>query len=110
MTREADWIATLRAECKQTSQNKTATRLGLSPTTINQVLAGTYKGNLQRIEERVRGELMNKTVECPVLGEISARKCLDWQARPFAATNPTRVAVWKACRGGCKHSQIGGRK
>lgn len=110
MTREADWIAVLRDEQKRTSQRLVSMRLGLSQTTISQVLKGNYKGNLHRIEERVRGELMNKTVECPVLGEISARKCLDWQARPFAATNPTRVAVWKACRAGCKHSNLGGKK
>jgi len=110
MTREADWIAVLREERKRTSLPVCARRLGLSATTVHQVLRGNYKGNLQRIEERVRGELMNKTVECPVLGEISARKCLDWQARPFAATNPTRVAVWKACRAGCKHSNLGGKK
>lgn len=107
---EHDWLVVLRAELKAIGLRCLAQRLGLSPTTVHQVLKGNYKGNLKRIEERVRGELMNKTVECPVLGEISARKCLDWQARPFAATNPTRVAVWKACRAGCKHSNLGGKK
>lgn len=103
---EHDWLVVLREECERTSLKRLAGRIGLSPTTVHQVLKGNYKGNLHRIEQRVRGELMHKVVECPVLGEISARKCLDWQARPFAATNPTRVAVWKACRAGCKHSGL----
>lgn len=107
MKTEPDWIVVLRAECKRTSQSKAAHRIGRSATTINQVLKGTYPGNLKHIEERVRGELMNKTLICPVLGEISTRKCQDEQKRPFAATNPTRVQLYKACRGGCKHSQIG---
>lgn len=107
---EHDWLVALREELKAIGLRHLAQRLGLSPTTVHQVLKGNYKGNLKRIEERVRGELLHKTVDCPVLGEISARKCLDWQARPFAATNPTRVAVWKACRAGCKHSNLGGKK
>lgn len=108
--KEPDWIAALREEQKRTSQRLVSARLGISQTTVHQVLKGNYKGNLHRIEQRVRGELMHKVVECPVLGEISARKCLDWQARPFAATNPTRVAVWKACRAGCKHSALPANK
>lgn len=108
MKREPDWIVALREECKRTSQIKAGARLGVSATTINQVLKGTYKASTKRLEERVRGELLNKLVACPVLGEISARKCLDEQARPFAATNPQRVALWKACRAGCKHSTLGG--
>ncbi len=98
-----DWIEALRDECERTSQRRAAERLAISPSTINQVLNGTYKAKTGRIEERVRGELMNKTLECPVLGEITTRSCQDWQAKPFAATNPTRVAVYKACRAGCPH-------
>src|SRR5690606_24583580 len=79
---EQDWVAVLREECDRTSQPKTAARLGVSPAMVNQVLKGVYKGNWERIETLVRGELMNKTVECPILGEISCRRCLDEQARP----------------------------
>lgn len=105
---DADWIKVLREECKATSQTKVARRLGMSGTTINQVLNGKYKASTDRFEERVRGELMRKTLTCPALGEISSRRCQDEQARPFASTNPQRVAVYKACRSGCRHSKVGG--
>lgn len=106
MTRSADWIEALRAERDKTSLPRIAGRLGLSATTVHQILKGNYRGNVKRIEERVRGELLNQTVQCPELGEMNARQCQDWQAKPFAATNPTRVAMWRACRSGCKHSNL----
>ncbi len=104
---DAEWIEVLREECKRTSQNKVARLIGMSQTTINQVLKGTYTGRLDRIEARVMGALMKQTHDCPVLGAISKKRCQDHQARPFATTNPTRVALYMACRKGCKHSKLG---
>ena len=101
-----DWIASLRSECERTTQTAVARRLGCSPSTVNQLLKGTYKGDLVRFETIVRGELMRETVSCPVLFEITKRRCLDEQSRPFAATNPQRVATWRACRSGCPQSRI----
>lgn len=101
-----EWIKALRAECRRTSQIRVARRLGVSATSINQVLGGNYKASTARIEQRVRGELMRETVECPVLGEITKRRCDDEQRRPFASTNPQRIAVYKACRSGCSHSGL----
>ena len=98
-----DWLAVLRQAVERDGLRKVALQLGRSKSAISGVLSGTYKADTKRIEERVRGVLMNKRHECPVLGEISPAVCQDEQARPFAATNPTRVAVYKACRGGCPH-------
>lgn len=95
---EHDWIEALRAECERTSQAKTAARLGVSSAMVNQVLRGRYRGKTDNLETRVRGELMRATVDCPVLGEISTRQCLDEQSRPFAATNPLRIRLYRACR------------
>lgn len=102
---DADWIAALRAECQRTSQARTAARLGVSAAMVNQVLRGRYQGKTANIEARVRGELMRATVECPILGEISTRQCLDEQSRPFAATNPIRVLLYRACRT-CPHRSV----
>jgi hypothetical protein len=102
---ENDWMDALREQVKRTSQQRAADRIGMSSSVVNQVLKGTYKGNLANVEARVRGALMNRTVKCPVLGEISCKRCQDEQDRPFAPTNPARVAVFKACRNGCKHSK-----
>lgn len=93
-----DWIAALAAECDKTSQGQAAKRLGISSAAVNQVLANVYKGRLDRVETRVRGELMRETVACPVLGDISRRDCLDHQKRKFAATNPMRVRLFAACK------------
>ncbi|MBI2313545.1 MAG: XRE family transcriptional regulator [Betaproteobacteria bacterium] len=93
-----DWIEALRAECVRTSQAQAARRIGRSAAVVNQVLKGTYKGNLRDVEARVRGALMRATLACPVLGEIPTNRCLDEQARPRASTNPLRVALYRACQ------------
>ena len=47
--------------------------------------------------KRVRGELMKQTVACPVLGEITKRRCMDAQSRAYAATNDLRIELRRAC-------------
>ena len=96
-----EWLQVLQRAVQQRGLREVSTLLGRSKGCISDVLNGKYGASTRRIEERVRGELMNKTLTCPVLGDISPAKCQDEQERPFAATNPTRVAVWKACRAGC---------
>lgn len=109
--KEADWLAVLREQSTPTpthperSQSKAAAAIGMSPAVVSQVLKGTYQGRLDRVEAKVRGVFMHQTVVCPALGEISLAKCQDEQGRPFAPTNPQRVAVYKACRSGCPHSR-----
>lgn len=100
------WLDVLRRACEKNSQAAVARRLGLSPATVNQVLKGSYKGSLRAVEERVRGALMGLTVDCPILGDIRRNVCLDWQAKPFAATNEQRVMLYRACRSGCPHSKL----
>ncbi len=92
------WVLALAEACDKTSQGKVAKRLGVSAAVVNQVLGDSYKGRLDRVETRVRGELMRETVLCPVLGEISKRDCLDHQGRKFHATNRLRVQLFRACR------------
>lgn len=98
------WLEALRAECERTSQRAAAERLGVSASMVNQVLGGNYKADSRRLEERVRGELMDETVECPVLGDITKRVCQDHQQRPCAANNPTHIRLYRACRNGCPNS------
>lgn len=99
--RVPDWMKVLRAAVDRDGMRQVALQLGRSKGCISDVLGGKYKANTRRIEERVRGVFMNKKIECPALGEISPATCQDWQQKPFAATNPERVAVYKACRAGC---------
>ena len=93
-----EWLLALALECDRTSQGKAAERLGVSPAVVNQALKNAYKGRLDRLEERVRGELMREVVGCPILGEISKRACLDHQGRKYSATNPLRVKLFSACK------------
>ena len=101
-----NWLEELTARCQHTSQKKVADKLHLSAALINQVLKGKYPGDLARIQQLVEGKFMQYSVNCPVLGEITKNKCLFHQERPFAATNPQRIMLHKACRSGCSHSLL----
>jgi len=92
------WIWALAEACDRTSQGQVAKRLGISAAVVNQVLGNAYKGRFDRVEARVRGELMQETVTCPVLGDLSKRECLDHQKAKFSATNPLRVRLYRACK------------
>ena len=81
ITTPAHWLGALRTECDRTSQAQVAQRLGVSGTTVSQVLSGTYAANPIRIERRVRGELMGAQCNCPVMGDVSTRVCQDVQER-----------------------------
>lgn len=99
-----DWVSALAEECDRTNQTATAKRIGVSAAMINQALRATYRGDIARLEARVRGELMRETLTCPVLGEISPRRCQDEQTRPYAATNLLRRELYAACRT-CSHNR-----
>lgn len=101
------WIEALRAECERSSQATVARQIGYSPAVVNQVLKGTYKGDVSRVQAIVEGALLGATVNCPVVGELARNTCLDHQRAPFAATNATRVRLYRACRSGCPHSRMG---
>lgn len=94
-----DWVQVLAEACdaRGSSQSAVATRLGISSAAVNQVLANAYVGRVDKIEARVKGQLMGVTVSCPVLGEISRRKCLDSQSPTRGATNELRVELRRAC-------------
>lgn len=97
-----EWVIVLAEACDAASQTAVAKRLGVSPTLVNQILGNTYGtngrgGRLDVQEQRVRGELMRRFVACPVLGEITSRRCMDAQSRPYAATNDLRIELRRAC-------------
>lgn len=101
-----DWVAELALLASNTSQAAAAECIGYSPPVVSQVIGRTYRGDLGRVEAKVRGALMNEIVACQVLGEIGLDQCLDEQAKPFAATSSVRARVFRACRAGCPHSRL----
>ena len=102
----ADWLVVLAEACDQETQGKAARRIGYSAATVSFVLNARYTGDLKAVEAAVRDALMRGTVACPLLGEILGETCRHNQALPFSATNPQRVALFRACRSGCVHSRI----
>lgn len=104
------WIDVLRLACRAPStQAQIAERIGYSAGAVSSILAGTYKGNLDRVQQAVEGALMNSSVECPVIGDLPRQRCVEHQRTPFTPTNPSRVALYRACRGGCPHALIAGK-
>ena len=107
----SDWLHTLRLEVERASLRRVAERLRggngyPSEALVSQVLNGKYKGHTARLQRLVEGYYLGVTVACPVLGEITRDRCDHQQRLPFAATNPVRVALYRACRNGCQHSTL----
>lgn len=101
-----DWILELARYADHYGLKGASARIKYARSTISQVIGGTYRGDMKRVEECVRGALMGVTVDCPVIGDLARDKCLDWQNKPFDATNSHRVRMFHACRRGCPHSKF----
>jgi hypothetical protein len=102
-----DWVEELAKFATATSGVAAAKRIGMSPSVVTSVCKARYTGDLGAVEARVRGALMNESVECPVLGEIGRDRCLDEQKKRHVATSAVRTALFHACRsGGCQHSRL----
>ena len=94
-----EWVIVMAEAADASSQADVGRKLGVSPAQVNQALRNTYAGRIDRLEARVRGELMNEKVGCPVLGEITKRRCLDEQRRNAGTPqNAVRVELRRACR------------
>ncbi len=105
-----EWVLALAAEATRTSASAVATRLGYSPPVISEVIANRYRGDVSRVAEKVAGAFLGAEVGCPVLGAIGRDQCLEEQRKPFMTTSSVRTRLYRACRGGCPHSRIGGEK
>lgn len=94
-----DWIERLARECEASNQRRVAERLGRSAGLISSVLRRKYPGDLDALEEAVRGAFMNATVNCPARGAMPADECQDWRrkSRKFVSVNSERVQMYRAC-------------
>jgi hypothetical protein len=91
-------MALLRKAVESDGQAAVARKLGYSPSAVNQALKGTYGGSLDNLMRRVAETYGHGTVQCPVMGEISLRRCAEERRKPFGATSPQRVKLYVACR------------
>ena len=101
-----DWILALASEANASSQTEVAKRIGYSGSLVSSVIKGTYTGDLEGVEEAVRGAFMGYAVDCPVLGEIPKTRCLKEQKMPLTAASSLRTRLYQACRDGCPHSRL----
>lgn len=101
-----DWVEELASLADQTNLKGAGDRIGYSYGAISAVFSKTYKGDLNAIEDAVRGALMGLNVNCPAQGEIGRDQCLRWQRKPRITSDPTSVRVYRACRSGCPHSRL----
>ena len=95
---KVDALQLLRQKVSETSQAAVARAIDYRPSTISQVLSGTYPGRTDKVLEKVVEIYGGLKVVCPVLGDIPLARCAEEKRRPFAATNQQRVELWRACR------------
>lgn len=105
-----DWVAELAAIADQMGQKKAAAMIGYTAGLVSAVINAKYAGDMQGVEESVRGALMGLKVECPILGDIGRDRCLQEQREPFRATSAFRAQIYHACRNGCPNSRMKGTK
>lgn len=98
------WIDVLKREVSKQGLGAVADMMETSRAAVSQLVNGKYPGNLSRMQARVEGVFFNRTVECPVAGEIPAQQCFSNQ-RKKPGSNPMNLRFFKACRSGCPHSQ-----
>jgi len=91
-------MALLRAAVEEHGQSAVARALNYSTSAVNQALHGKYRGSLENLLQRVAEVYGTGMVQCPVMGEISLKRCAAERKKPFAATSPQRVRLYHACR------------
>lgn len=100
------WLKVMAEQVELHGQKAVAEKLNISRTTVSQVLSGKYPSPLDRIQKLVEGAYMNRTVHCPVLGDIPLNECLAHQSNTRTTGSPIRIKLYKACRSGCEHSTL----
>jgi hypothetical protein len=80
-------------------QAAVARALGYSASALSQALSGSYGGSLENMLQRVSEVYGDGTVRCPVMGEVLLSRCAEERRKPFCASNPQRVRLYRACQG-----------
>lgn len=93
-----DWIVELAAQCDRSTASAVAQRIGYSVAVVSAAIRGTYKGDLGKVEQKVRGAFMGATVLCPVLDEIARDVCIAEQGKKHLGSSSTRAKLFRACK------------
>lgn len=94
-----DWVLLLAQECARSSQADVARKIRRSPSLVSAVLRRRYEGDLEAVEDVVRGALERATIDCPARGEIGRHTCRDWMAmaKVYIPVNSERIRMHDAC-------------
>jgi hypothetical protein len=101
------WVADLAKRCDTSNQSKVAEEMGYSPAVISDTLKNKYTGDLSRVQQAFNSVKNGIKVSCPVQGDISTATCMNNQRKPYNGANFRTVALFRACRSNCPHSQLG---
>jgi hypothetical protein len=93
-----DSMSLLKKAVAESGQAAVARKLGYSPSAINQVLKGTYRGSLFNLLSRVDEVYSDQTVNCPVMGTVPLSRCAHERKKRFGTSSPQRVRLWRACQ------------
>lgn len=93
-----DWVVALAEAANASSLSLAGKRISYAASTVSQVISGSYKGDMARMEEMVRGAFMAATVDCPEQGEMARNVCLEWQRRPYTDVSAMHIRMWRACQ------------
>lgn len=93
-----DWVAVLAEQCARTSATATAARIGYTTAVASAVIRANYRGDLGKVEQKVRGALMGEIVQCPVLDEITRDRCVVEQGKKHIGGSAVRAKLLRACR------------
>ncbi len=104
-----DWVVALAAARDKSSNAKLSILLGFSAPTISQIINNKYLAkDRSNIERAVRGKLMHKKVECPILGEIDIQEChLNRIRMVTEIVNPIQTQLYHNCPN-CQFGRVGG--
>lgn len=94
---DEEWVQVLNDAIDQRGKGEVAEALGCSTALVHQLATARYSSPIDGWRQRVMAELARDRVQCPVLGVISTDECRSHRNRDFAATNPTRVELFRTC-------------
>lgn len=94
----SDWLDELARLADAEGLRGAGERIGYHASAVSMIIAGKYQGDVDRVEQMVRGALMALSVNCPVLGQIGRDQCLTEQKEPFRATSRHRAQLFHACK------------
>lgn len=92
-----NWQELLKNKVDLLGRRNVESDLSISRTTLSQLLGDKYPADTKNIERKVLRAYAKSHIDCPVLGQISVARCNSESVKPFSATSPQRVKLYRSC-------------